>query len=57
MNPVLVALDVDSAAKAVGLTQNLLRGAAVSTVSLRQGPPKAPGKASRRFDPAILFGM
>jgi hypothetical protein len=35
----------------------LLRGAVVSTVSLRQGPPKAPGKASLRFDHAILLGM
>jgi len=34
----------------------LLRGAVDLTVSSRQGPPKAPGKASRRFDRGILFG-
>jgi hypothetical protein len=32
----------------------LLRGAVDVTVSLRQGPPEAPGKASRRFDRGIL---
>jgi hypothetical protein len=35
----------------------LLRDAVVLTVSLRQGPPKAPGKASRRFDREILFDV
>jgi hypothetical protein len=32
----------------------LLRGAVDVTVSWRQGPPKAPGKASGRFDRGIL---
>jgi hypothetical protein len=35
----------------------LLRGAVVLTDSLRQGPPKAPGKASSRFDRGILFDV
>jgi hypothetical protein len=35
----------------------LLRHAVVLTVGLRQGPPKAPGKASRRFDREILFDV
>jgi hypothetical protein len=35
----------------------LLRGAVDSTVVLPQGPPKTPGKASRRFDRGTLFDV
>jgi hypothetical protein len=35
----------------------LLRGAVVLTVGLRQGPPKAPGKARGRFGREILFDV
>jgi hypothetical protein len=35
----------------------LLRDAVVLTVSLHQGPPKAPGKASARLDRWILFDV
>jgi hypothetical protein len=46
-----------SLAVAVLMVRFLLRDAVVSTVSLRQGPPKAPGKASRRCDRGILFDV
>jgi hypothetical protein len=46
-----------SLAVAVLMVRFLLRDAVVLTVSLRQGPPKAPGKASRRFDRGMLFDV
>jgi hypothetical protein len=46
-----------SLAVAVLMVRFLLRDAVILTVSLRQGPPKAPGKASRRLDRGILFDV
>jgi hypothetical protein len=46
-----------SLAVAVLMVRFLLRDAVVLTVNLRQGPPKAPGKARRRLDRGVLFDV